>query len=61
MDIPAQSHETRKQDQEHRNIIHNSMSMTKESNSKIHDYNITYFMGEPTFIKDEEESLQPLP
>ena len=37
--------ETSKQDQKYQNIIHNSMSMTKESNSKIHDYNISYFMG----------------
>ena len=49
MDVPAQSHEIRKQDQKHWNIIHNSMLVTKESNSKVHDNNAIYFTGkEPT-------------
>ena len=38
------------------------MLVTKESNSKIHDYNTAYFtVKEPTLIKYEEEILQPSP
>ena len=40
----------------HQNIIHNYMSVTKESNNKIHDYNInTLWKRKQLCIKDEEE------
>ena len=39
-------------------MIHYSMSVTKESNNKIHDNNKTCFMGnEPIFALNNEEEF----
>ena len=48
MDVPAQTHQTNKQDQRYQKMVYSSILVTKESNNKMNDCNIIHYYGEGT-------------